>query len=94
MVSKLSGVHCSTLYLVANEFHFLKICPAYDYLRTGLPIASNVEFLDPKIQFSSNMISENAAVVRFVVQLIFYVKKLRDSFYFVAETQLLFSKTT
>ena len=67
------------LNLVEDEFHFLMICPAYDNLRAVLLSAANVMLLDPKIQFSTIMRSENTIVIRRLAQFIMDANKLRDS---------------
>lgn len=71
------------LNLVEDEFHFLTMCPAYDNLRIDLLLTANVEPLDPKIQFSNIMSSENTAVLRCLAEFIIDANKLRDSLHIV-----------
>ena len=63
------------LNLVEDEFHFLTIFPAYDNSRAVLLSAANVVLLDPEIQFSTIMSSENATVVRCLAKFIMDAKK-------------------
>ena len=67
------------LNLVEDEFHFLTICPAYDNLRASLLSAANVVLLNPEIQFSIIMSSENITVIRCLAKFIIDANKLRDS---------------
>ena len=47
------------LNLFEDEFNFLTMYPAYDNLRVSLLSAAHVVLLDPEIQFSTIMSSEN-----------------------------------
>ena len=62
------------LNLVEDEFHFLTICLAYDNLRAVLLSAANVMLLDPEIQFSTIMRSENTIVIRRLAEFIMNAK--------------------
>ena len=77
-ISQATRAQLSCLLLI-DEFHFLMICPAYDNLRAVLLSAANVMLLDPKIQFSTIMRSENTIVIRRLAQFTMDANKLRDS---------------
>ena len=62
--SRTTSLQNVPLNLIENEFHLLTKCPAYDDLRASLLSAVNFERLDPDIQFSNIMRSENTAVIR------------------------------
>ena len=72
---------CKTchLNLVEDEFHFLTICPVYGNLSADLLSAANVVLLDPEIQFSTTMSSENTTNITCLAEFIIDVNKLRDS---------------
>ena len=83
------------LNLDEDDFHFLTICPAYDNLRAVLlcQLQVNVVLLDPEIQFSTIMSSENTTVIRCPAEFIIDSKNLRDSLEIATKAQPGSSKT-
>ena len=64
--------------MIVQRLHFLTEFIT-DNLRAVLLSAANVMLLDPKIQFSTIMRSENTIVIRRLAQFIMDANKLRDS---------------